>query len=811
MINKFLRKRFFYFLLLLLAAAICIFRPVSGQTLNVGNAVEISGSRIEETARYLDFSETIDRVKAAKARGHYHHACTLLVMAIARPASDCDDLIHNERSPEFDAAIAQFFPVPSAEKIAFLRELGNVLHVLGGVRVAVEFSQESVQLAEQDFPSERSRSLLVLGNAKVALAHRKETLNNAIEADILYREAIGNYREAIATANDDREQLRASLLLFHLLAEVPIENVENIADKIRDRLQTLEDDRFTMFARTSFANSLTCLKIQEIGRDRLEKQFNSLPPMVRHCTRHIEDSHSLNGNISWEYIAQILTKSARLAKDLDNSHAESYAIGYLAEIYELNEQYSDAIQLAEKAVNIALSIDAKDIAYRWQWQLARLHDRAGNRDKAKQFYQNAIDSLKDIRSNIAILNPESRYDFRDNIEPVYREFANLLLREETPSPEELKTASDTIKELQRAEIEDFLQAACRGIEQRPIEEIDPKAAIFHTIAFDDRLEVIVFFPDGSVRRHRVDEGGTNSEFTVKILHAGLSHRNWQHINWESQVLQPAQQLYNWLVAPVKTELENNNVETLVFVLDGVLRNIPMSALHDGDRYLIEDYAIAIAPGIELYEPTNKRHRWRVLAAGRSNFDDLEEWNNLTNVTEEIEAIDNILPTDRLLEASFTPEAIAQRIRSSAFSIVHIATHAKFTIRAEDTFIQTGANPVNLNQLTELLRVGDRTGERNLDLLVFSACQTATGNDRAILGLAGAGLRSGARSVLGSLWNVNDRSTAELMRTFYRELNAEDNPSKAEALRRAQLSLLYSDSKFSNPHFWSPFVLVGSWL
>ncbi|NJL09840.1 MAG: CHAT domain-containing protein [Calothrix sp. SM1_7_51] len=90
---------------------------------------------------------------------------------------------------------------------------------------------------------------------------------------------------------------------------------------------------------------------------------------------------------------------------------------------------------------------------------------------------------------------------------------------------------------------------------------------------------------------------------------------------------------------------------------------------------------------------------------------------------------------------------------------------------------------------------------------MSACQTAAGDNRAALGLAGVAIQSGARSTLATLWSVSDESTRELMSIFYDNL-VNKNMSKAEALRQAQLTIVNS-SKF-HPYYWAPFIMVGNW-
>ena len=83
-------------------------------------------------------------------------------------------------------------------------------------------------------------------------------------------------------------------------------------------------------------------------------------------------------------------------------------------------------------------------------------------------------------------------------------------------------------------------------------------------------------------------------------------------------------------------------------------------------------------------------------------------------------------------------------------------------------------------------------------MVLSACETATGERQAALGLAGIAVRSGARSTLASLWTVSDEATVMLMTNFYRELR-NNNISKAEAIGRAQQTVLQNE-EFSHPYF-----------
>jgi CHAT domain-containing protein len=141
--------------------------------------------------------------------------------------------------------------------------------------------------------------------------------------------------------------------------------------------------------------------------------------------------------------------------------------------------------------------------------------------------------------------------------------------------------------------------------------------------------------------------------------------------------------------------------------------------------------------------------------------------------------------------------------------VHLATHGQFSSSAQDTFVLTWDDRIRANDFSELLRTTEGNRKHPIELLVLSACQTATGDERAALGLAGVAVRAGARSTMASLWIVSDEATSLLMSKFYQELTNKQE-TKAEALRRAQVAVL-RDEHFSHPYFWSAFVLVGNWL
>jgi CHAT domain-containing protein len=256
------------------------------------------------------------------------------------------------------------------------------------------------------------------------------------------------------------------------------------------------------------------------------------------------------------------------------------------------------------------------------------------------------------------------------------------------------------------------------------------------------------------------------------------------------------------------ELRNSKSETLVFVLDGSLRNIPMAALYDGKQYLVENYSIALAPGLQMVDPRPlKQEQLKALTAGLTQA--RLGFSALPNVERELEQIKSEVPSQVLLNQQFTSTAFQNQVNSRSFPVVHLATHGVFSSNADKTFILAWDKPIKVNELNNLLRTRDQSRPDTIELLVLSACQTAKGDTRAALGLAGVAVRAGARSTVASLWSINDESTALLMSQFYQEL-ANQSLSKAEALRRAQLALL-KNPQYQRPLFWAPYVLIGNWL
>jgi CHAT domain-containing protein len=276
----------------------------------------------------------------------------------------------------------------------------------------------------------------------------------------------------------------------------------------------------------------------------------------------------------------------------------------------------------------------------------------------------------------------------------------------------------------------------------------------------------------------------------------------------SEYLGPAIKLYDWLIRPIEPELERLHPDTLVFVSTGSLRGVPLGALRDAldGTFLVEKYALAIAPGLTLTAP-------RPLGAGPTPAlkaglsESVQGYPALASVPRELASVDALFPGPTLLNERFVESQLEQTLGGSAFGIVHIASHAEFHGGIDDAFIVTFDGKLGMKRLAQLVGMTEFR-DQPLELLALSACQTAAGDERAALGLAGVAVKAGARSTLASLWYIEDEASGKLMAEFYAGL-AKPGVTRAAALQRAQLALL-SDPKFRHPVTWAPFLLIGSW-
>ncbi|EGJ34485.1 MULTISPECIES: CHAT domain-containing protein [Moorena] len=704
-----------------------------------------------------------------------------------------------------------------------LHNLGNVFRQAGDLEQSKQTLTESWKVAQRiQSPESQSQALLSLGNTERALATRAKDTNNHKASKQHIQEAITHYQQAAATTTSPITKIQAQLNQLSLLIETDQEkSVQALLPQIQTLLTKLPSSRASVYAHVNFAQSLILIRNRKL-RTQFTKPITTQIP-------------------NFPDIAQQLNTAIEQAKTLEDKRAESYALGTLGNWFEQTKDWSNAITFTKSALLIAQGINAPDIAYQWQWQMGRLlkakaeqatTTRNSNTEAVTEVIQDAIayytqasNTLTNLRSDLVALNPDIQFSFREQVEPVYRELVDLLLRSPEPSNDNLKKARKVIEALQLAEIDNFFRDACAKPEKVNIDNVDPRAAVIYPIILKDGLAVILKLPKQNdlvysfhqnISDDQVDEAVKKFQEII-TKPTGANHT----------IKKELPQIYDLLIRPFEEELETNRdrdqspIKTLVFILDGSLRNIPVAALYDRekDKYLIERYAVAVTPGLQLVDPKPlPRQQLTALIAGATNAPSFkkEGLGPIDNVAFELTKIgEQVNRSQKLQNQEFIKENLQNQLTAASFNVVHIATHGQFSSNPEQTFILDWDERIKVKDLDNLLRMSDPSGTTPIELLLLSACQTATGDKRAALGLAGIAIRAGARSTLATLWQVNDASTAEFMNQFYQQLN---NPqlTKAEALRNAQIEFLKMEEEDPNkdytlPYHWAPFILVGNWL
>ena len=682
-------------------------------------------------------------------------------------------------------------PNPDLQATGY-RRLGEVLRQVGDLKTARDLLQTSLSLATH--PKNTSLIFLELGNTERSMGDRLIAIGRQSAAQPHLQAAQAAYQQAI----DIDQPLQAQLnLLSLLIATRRIPQAIQQLPAIEQTLAETPPSRTTINARINLAESL-----MQLAQTPQEKIISSAQ------TPTLIDASS----VSPVAIAHLLSTAIQQAQTLNDQQAESYGLGQLGALYEQAGQWKDAQSLTQQALLKLETLQVPEIRYRWEWQLGRLLQQQGDQGGAIRAYEAAVNSLQRVRNDLLNVNADIQFSFRDNVEPVYRQYVELLLssgQTTQPQPQQLEQAIQTIDRLQLAELENYL--GCALTQVRSVDQVQaPNTAIIYPIMLSNRLVIIAQMPgaSGPLIYHESRIPQATAEATLSTL-----QRNLSNPGRTPEVLKDAQTVYDWLIRPLEADLAQASIQTLAFVLDGSLRNIPMSVLHDGEQYLIEKgYAVAIAPRLQMFTPSSSDSPLKVTVGGVGIPQVINEtkFPPIAKLREELEDIAQYVEvSDLLVDEAFTTENIRQQLQTGEFSAIHWKTHGVFSSDPQETYIVAYKEQIIARELNDLIGLGSQDGARPLELLVLSACETAQGDNRAVLGLAGIAARTGTRSVLSTLWIAQDTPNTEFMARFYRVLT-QSGVSKAEAVRQAQLALI-QEYGYTTPYIWSNYVLIGNWL
>lgn len=524
----------------------------------------------------------------------------------------------------------------------------------------------------------------------------------------------------------------------------------------------------------------------------------------------------------------ILDNALTIAKNLNNPRVESFALGAIGHFYECLGRTKEALTLTQKAILVAnQDLNTKDGLYLLEWQKGRIFQAKGQFNLAVNAYQNAYNTLENIRSDLLTTEKDVQLDFRDSIEPIYRQLAQLKLQladsqslSSIQQKQELKEVLKIIDHLRLAELQNHLGNDCFLRIDAPVSQpisAFPQTAIINSLMFQEKTAIIITLPDESIKIHWINQNKANiieniAQFRQNLLDGFLTLGDYDTSLSET--------LYSQIIRPFETDLQEYDIKNLVFIQDSPFRPIPMAALHDGKQFLIEKYAVSTTPSLSLtflQKRTLSDNKTLILGVTEESQIDGQIFPSLDNIPLEIATISQQFPNHQLLvNQQFNPQTLTQTLDNADYSIIHIATHAQFGTIPDDTFLVAGNNDkIALKSLENTLRLLE-SGSNSVELLTLTACETAEGDERSALGLAGVAIQAGVQSAIASLWPVSDQSTLQLILAFYDNL-INSGVNKAEALREAQIQLIQAQSnpdinnQYSHPVYWSSFILIGNWL
>jgi CHAT domain-containing protein len=514
-------------------------------------------------------------------------------------------------------------------------------------------------------------------------------------------------------------------------------------------------------------------------------------------------------NAALRHAAESYWNAIQIATRLKDSRSESYGWGSLGHVYEMLNRHDEALHLTRRAVLAGQKAGSSESLYRWHWQTARLLKAKDRRDEAILAYQRAVETLQPIRSEFLVGNRNRQSSFRETTGNLFFELADLLLQQassatEGPQRQHLLTrAQDTVELYKAAELQDYFKDECVATARSRSTDIAQEAtstAIIYPIVLPDRLELLVSLPAG-LKQFIVPVPSSRLTDAIRSFRRALETRT------NNSYLLHARKFYDWLIRPMEADLASAAIKTLVFVPDGPLRTIPMAPLHDGGRFLIERYAIATTPGLTLTDARPlDRKQVHLFSMGLTKG--VQGFPPLPYVAQELSALQSIYGGKQLVNEEFQSLQVERGLKEEPYNIIHIASHGRVESDGTKSFILTFDDRITMDRLSSLVGLFDFRSAP-LELLTLSACETAAGDDRAALGLAGVAIKAGAKSALATLWFIEDEATADLIAAFYQNLQ-NSSVSKAVALQQAQVALL-KNPDHSHPSLWAPFLLINNWL
>ncbi|MGR3279008.1 CHAT domain-containing protein [Acaryochloris marina NIES-2412] len=723
----------------------------------------------------------INKSLAFQQLGQFFNACTQVSKALALQTDYCQG---DQQSTELFTSRSY-----NVTDLIAMQHLGAILQQLGKLDASEQVLKLAISKTE------------TLGDTAQVQAL---TLNLANTRSFQVKNAIQKFQisgEASVQARNVRAARKLALQAFadyQALGNTPyqLKAQLNWLSLYQDLDRWVQQDGAGIFEITELQEQVAP-KRDEILQSLLQTDLKDVPPLERIYT-HLKLSKFIAkqpGKKAGKHPLMIAFEQAQaaqqLATELDNYRALSFVYGQLGNLYQQSKQNTLSRRAYELAAQFAQSNQAWDGLYQWRSALAQIYEKQGQTPKAIASYQSAINALEQVRWNLLPISSDLQFSFKEEIEPVYQRYMSLLLKSESP---DLKLVSQTNQSLRLAELQNFLR--CGETNLVPLADQAPSGEIIiQVLDLGDKTTVIVRDSHYSVDQEQLQR-------IVSELTAMVQDKRFFDTTPE-QYLPLAQSLHQLILAPAISQSLIPEEVPIKFHLNGPLQSIPMAILHDGEQYLIKRNPISLSNGYVKNSLTPLSQPGAVVGGVSTDSPSLKETvlEPLPEVAQEVDAIKKKFPdVQLLLNQDFTHDNLLKKVERPSSKILHLSTHGKFSSDPSQTFLLAWDRPLNVQEISGVLESGNGGG---LDLLFLSACHSAAGDPRSLLGLAGLSAQSGANNTVASLWSADAAASVLLSEKFYSDISNEK--AMNEGLRQAQLNLL--DSDYNHPYYWANYVLV----
>ena len=665
--------------------------------------------------------------------------------------------------------------------------------------------------------TELERIIALTPSDRQTLALTRKRLGNAYSGLGKFDKAIFNYQESLkqkkslSTTNSLVEALIAREKYNRLIAESSRQINSKGSNAIRYRTQAEKDRNAALKyaeAALSLSDRTNLSSVRAlINWTNISGQNLSLQQLYKgkKILSNIEPSRNLVFTIlNWadidkEHKALWLQRALDVASAIDDPYLKSYAFLELGYLEEQLGNLTKALDYAQSSQIMAQSEFAYDSLFRAQQLAGRIYQTKGERTAAIDAYRQAIASLGRLRQDSVTISIEQRKNFETEVEPIYRSALKLLLDRPQTKKSDLIEAIAIFDKLRLAQLQNYFGDNCFEIvKQKSANKNNPaneNTAIINSIILENKTFFILQLPNGRLVKSEVKVSEAELVKQASEWTKNLNNRATNEYRTRSRLF------YDYIIKPFESHLAANNLTTLIFVHDGILRNLPMAALFDGQQFLVQKWASVSSIGLNLTPTYTKPEKTKAIAFGLELA--IAGWSPLPNVASEIQNIQNIIGGNKFLNSQFTADNLYQQLLQEKYDVVHLATHGYFGGTVETSFLLAYDQKISALQLENVLLSSRQIPE----LLVLSACETALTSDRSLLGLAGIAARSGVSSTLGTFWQVQDDEQSQTIEAFYSYWR-QPKYNKATALQKVQIEEI---KKYDNAHpeKWAALTLIGS--